>query len=48
MIFLNDQFSGSKGILCDEKGNIYEGDFLNGKYEGYGHYKMINGDSYIG
>lgn len=46
--FINDQFSGSKGILCDEKGNIYEGDFLNGKYEGYGHYQMINGDSYIG
>jgi len=46
--FENDQFSGSKGILCDEKGNIYEGDFLNGKFEGYGHYKMSNGDNYIG
>ena len=46
--FINDRFSGSKGILCDEKGNIYEGDFLDGKFEGYGHYKMINGDIYIG
>ena len=46
--FENDQFSGNRGILCDEKGNIYEGDFLNGKFEGYGHYKMSNGDNYIG
>ena len=46
--FENDLFSGSRGILCDEKGNIYEGDFLNGKYDGYGHYKMSNGDIYIG
>ena len=46
--FENDQFSGNLGILCDEKGNIYEGDFLNGKFEGYGHYKMSNGDNYIG
>ena len=46
--FENDQFSGTKGILCDEKGNIYEGDFLNGKFQGYGHYKMSNGDNYIG
>ena len=45
--FENDQFSG-RGILCDDKGNIYEGDFLNGKFEGYGHYKMSNGDNYIG
>ena len=46
--FENDVFSGNKGILCDERGNIYEGDFLNGKFEGYGHYKMSNGDNYIG
>lgn len=46
--FDNDLFSGSRGILCDQKGNIYEGDFLNGKFEGYGHYKMSNGDNYIG
>ena len=46
--FKNDQFSGPKGILCDDKGNIYEGDFLNGKFEGYGHYTMSNGDNYIG
>ena len=46
--FENDQFSGTRGILCDEKGNIYEGDFLNGKFEGYGHYTMCNGDNYIG
>ena len=45
--FENDQFSG-RGILCDDKGNIYEGDFLNGKFEGYGHDKMSNGDNYIG
>ena len=46
--FENDVFSGNKGVLCDEKGNIYEGDFVNGKFEGYGHYKMSNGDNYIG
>ena len=46
--FKNDAFSGNKGILCDEKGNVYEGDFVNGKFEGYGHYKMRNGDNYIG
>ena len=46
--FENDIFSGNKGVLCDEKGNIYEGDFVNGKFEGYGHYKMSNGDNYIG
>ena len=46
--FENDLFSGTKGILCDQKGNIYEGDFLNGKFEGYGHYTMSNGDNYIG
>ena len=46
--FENDLFSGNKGILCDQKGNIYEGDFLNGKFEGYGHYTMSNGDNYIG
>ena len=46
--FENDVFSGSKGVLCDEKGNIYEGDFVNGKFDGYGHYKMSNGDNYIG
>ena len=46
--FDNDLFSGSRGILCDQKGNIYEGDFLNGKFEGYGHYKMSNGNNYIG
>ena len=46
--FENDVFSGNKGILCDEKGNIYEGDFINGKFDGYGHYKMSNGDNYIG
>ena len=46
--FKNDAFSGNKGILCDEKGNVYEGDFVNGKFEGYGHYKMSNGDNYIG
>ena len=45
--FENDTFNG-KGILCDEKGNIYEGDFVNGKFEGYGRYKMTNGDNYIG
>ena len=46
--FENDVFSGNKGVLCDEKGNIYEGDFVNGKFEGYGHYKMSNGGNYIG
>ena len=46
--FENDVFSGNKGVLCDQKGNIYEGDFVNGKFEGYGHYKMSNGDNYIG
>jgi len=46
--FENDLFNGNKGVLCDEKGNIYEGDFINGKFEGYGHYKMSNGDNYIG
>ena len=46
--FENDVFSGNKGVLCDEKGNIYEGDFANGKFEGYGHYKMSNGSNYIG
>ena len=46
--FENDVFSGNKGIFCDEKGNIYEGDFVNGKFEGYGHYKSNNGDIYIG
>ena len=46
--FENDLFNGNKGVLCDEKGNIYEGDFVNGKFEGYGHYKMSNGDNYIG
>ena len=46
--FENDVFSGNKGILCDEKGNVYEGDFVKGKFEGYGHYKMTNGDNYIG
>ena len=46
--FENDVFSGNKGVLCDEKGNIYEGDFVNGKFEGYGHYKMNNGGNYIG
>ena len=45
--FENDTFNG-KGILCDEKGNVYEGDFINGKFDGYGHYKMSNGDNYIG
>ena len=30
--FENDVFSGNKGILCDEKGNVYEGDFVKGKY----------------
>ena len=47
-VFENDIFSGTGGVLCDIKGNIYEGDFEKGKFEGYGHYKMSNGDTYIG
>ena len=34
--------------IINNKGNIYEGDFEKGKFEGYGHYKMSNGDTYIG
>ena len=47
-LFENDVFCGAGGVLCDSEGNIYEGDFLNGKYHGYGHYKLVNGDVYIG
>ena len=27
--FLNDKFDGD-GIFCDEEGNIYQGDWVNG------------------
>lgn len=36
------------GIYCDEEGNIYEGDFLNGNFHGYGQLTYSNGDVYIG
>ena len=36
------------GILCDSNGNMYEGDFINGNFEGMGHYKMHTGETYIG
>ena len=38
-----------KGILFDKKGNIiYEGYFVNDKYEGYGKLIFENGSYYIG
>ena len=43
----SDVYSGT-GVLCDEMGNIYEGDFENGKFNGMGHLKKENGDTYIG
>lgn len=36
------------GVFCDEEGNVYEGDFLNGKFNGYGQLTYSNGDIYIG
>ena len=46
--FEKDYFSGTGGVFCDNKGNIYDGDFEKGKFDGYGHYKMSSGDTYIG
>ena len=36
------------GILCDEEGNIYEGEFFKGNFQGMGHYKSSKGFIYIG
>lgn len=44
----NDKPNG-KGKLIYHKGDYYEGDFVDGKIEGFGHYiNEINGISYIG
>lgn len=36
------------GIYCDQEGNIYEGEFYNGKFHGFGQLTMKNEDIYIG
>ena len=44
----NDSSNG-RGILYYKNGNIkYEGDFVNGNYEGNGKYYNENGEYYIG
>jgi hypothetical protein len=37
-----------KGIMTYEAGTIYEGEFVNDKYEGYGKYTWDDSDSYEG
>ena len=45
----NNNIPNGKGILYYSNGKIkYEGDFINGKFEGIGRYNMENGDYYIG
>ena len=51
---LSDVYFGS-GIYCDDKGNIYDGEFvyfifkqINGAFEGMGHFKSKEGESYVG
>ncbi len=46
-ITFSDLYQGM-GILCDGDGNIYDGDFAKGYFEGMGHYKFNNGINYIG
>ena len=36
------------GIFCDADGNVYEGEFYKGKYNGFGQLVMNNEDMYIG
>jgi 1-phosphatidylinositol-4-phosphate 5-kinase len=36
------------GPQTEWRGDVYEGDFVNGLWEGRGTYKFANGDSYVG
>lgn len=38
----------SFGPTTEWRGDVYEGDFVNGLWEGKGLYKFANGDSYEG
>ena len=47
MSFFSGELNG-QGISIDEKGNVYEGEFLNGKYTNFGLLNFFNEDSYLG
>lgn len=36
------------GLLQSRSGDVYEGSFLNGLYDGIGTYKKATGDIYMG
>jgi hypothetical protein len=47
IIYYSDSYNGA-GILCDIAGNIYDGDFIDMKFNGFGQLKLSNGTSYVG
>lgn len=46
--FWKEYIANGKGKLLYQNGNYYDGNFVNGKFEGKGMYNILNGPSYNG
>jgi hypothetical protein len=37
-----------RGVFKEQNGSVYEGPFVNGKFEGQGEYRNTDGSKYVG
>lgn len=48
VVYNNDEFKSGYALYNYESGNTYEGEVVNGEFNGFGKFKFSAGDSYMG